>query len=171
MIPTRWPAPSGTNASSARTPVGSGRSTRRRSSGFGRGRLERHALDAGQRPAAVERTAQGVDDAAEQAVAGGDARGGARGQHAVPDRHAGEGAERHAGGGVAAAVPVQGHDLRRQVAGRGRHGDQVADTGADAADLDGEADDVGDGAADDGRGRVRGLGEPANAGRRRATAS
>ena len=69
MISSRWPRPTGTSASSALRPVCTGSCTDLRGMMPGRLHLDAHALLGDDRALAVDRVAEAVDDAAEQALA------------------------------------------------------------------------------------------------------
>ena len=108
--PMRWPRPHVSSASIARTPVPIGATIGSRASGFSGARLQRVVGDRLERAEAVERAAEAVDDASEQAVADGHGRRAAAGDDHVARADAGGRPERH-GQQEAVAEP---DDLQRQ---------------------------------------------------------
>ena len=70
-INSRWPRPIGMSASTTLRPVWSGTVTGARSMMAGGGAFDGQALAGGDRPVAIERPAERVDDASEQSVAHG----------------------------------------------------------------------------------------------------
>ena len=137
MISSRWPRPIGTRASMILRPVCTGSCTDLRGNDAGRLHVHAAALgDIGDRTLAVDRLAQRIDHAAEQALAHRHVDDFAEAADFVAFRDLGVGAEDHDADVV--ALEVQGHALH---AGGGEL-DHLA--GLDLV----EAEDAGDAVAD-----------------------
>ncbi len=101
-----------------------------------RGAVHLDQLRADDGTAAVDRTAEPVEHAAEQRAADRHPQRGAGEPDGQPGAQAHGVRERHA----ADAVGLHRHDLGGHVAVRAGHGDEVADGGLDARDVEREAD-------------------------------